>query len=223
MLCPNCKKEIPDGTQFCTECGANTSGNVTPVQKKKPITKKWWFWVIIAVVVIAVIGIAGGGGASTDTSSDSDNAVVEQNDDTTKATDETTIVAAEKNSDGKYYVGDVLKCGDVEITFKSAEKWTGYNQYLPPEAGNMIVRLEFDVVNNGTSDFDISYFNFNGYADNQAVELYYNDGDLSATLSAGRNTSGFVCFEIPENAAVFEAEYELNLFTEEKAVFVVEF
>ena len=222
MLCPNCKKQIPDGTQFCPECGANTAANVAPVQKKKPITKKWWFWVIIAVVVIVFIGIIGGGGNSSDAPVDSNNVVV-QDEETVKQTADETTVASASDSDGKYRVGDVAKCGDVEITFKSAEKWTGYSQYLPPADGNMIVRYEFDVVNNGSSDFTISYFSFNGYADNQSVEQYYEDDGLSATLSSGRTTSGYVYFEVPENTKSLEAELEVNLWTEEKAVFVVEF
>lgn len=224
MLCPNCKKEIPDGTQFCPECGVNVNGSVAPVKQKKPITKKWWFWVIIVVVVILFISIIGGGNDSTDTSVNSGDAVVEQSDGvtTTEKVAETTTTVSAGSSDGKYYAGDVLNCGDVSITFVSAEKWTGYNQYLPPENGNIIIRLSFDVVNNGTSDFAISYFDFNGYADNQSAEQYYTDNDLSATLSAGRNTSGYIYFEVPEDTKVLEVEYEVNFWTEEKAVFVVE-
>lgn len=88
MLCPNCKKELSFGVQFCSECGMNLNA---PIKKqKKSVTKKWWFWVIVAIAVIAFIGIAGGGD-SADTPADSDN-VVEQNDaeTTTKAQETTT-------------------------------------------------------------------------------------------------------------------------------------
>ncbi len=30
MLCPNCQKEIADGSKFCYNCGANLTGTATP-------------------------------------------------------------------------------------------------------------------------------------------------------------------------------------------------
>lgn len=220
MLCPNCKKEIPDGTQFCPECGAGVNVNAKPSKQKKPVTKKWWFWVIIVVVVIALISAVSSGDDSTDTNTDSDNAVVDQNDSetTTEIADETTTEAG----DGKYHVGDVLNDGDVTVTYVSAEKWTGYDQYSKPETGNMVVRIKIDVVNNSSEDYYIS--SFYCYANNSAASDYYFGDDTFSTLtvSAGRNASGYVYFEVPENAESIEIEYETNYWTDEKAVFVVE-
>lgn len=222
MLCPNCKKEIPDGTQFCPECGVGVNTNGKPAKQKKPITKKWWFWVIIVVVVIALISGVSGGDDSSDTNADSDNAVVEQNDSGT-----TTEIAAETTTeagDGKYHVGDVLNYGDVAITYVAAEKWTGYDQYSKPASGNMVIRIKIDVKNNSSSDYYISPYEFACYADNQpASEYWYADDELSTvTLSSGRSASGYVYFEVPENAESIEIEYETNFWTDEKAVFVVE-
>ncbi|MBQ8210719.1 MAG: DUF2116 family Zn-ribbon domain-containing protein [Clostridia bacterium] len=211
MLCPNCKKEIPDGTQFCSECGASVNASVK--KQKNPVTKKWWFWVIIVVVVIALFSAVSGGGDDADVSSDSGDSVVEQND------GETTTEA----DDGKYYVGDKITDNGVEITYVSAEKWTGYSQYSAPADGNMIVRIALEVVNNGTSDFGITMYDFNCYADNQAMSEYWNADDwISATVSSGRSASGYVYFEVPANAESIEIEYETNYWTDEKAVFVVE-
>ena len=216
MLCPNCKKEILDETQFCPECGAGVSSNGKSAKTKKPITKKWWFWVVIVVVVIALVSAVSGGNDSTDTNADSDNVVVEQND------DKTTETTTEAN-DGKYYVGDKLVENGVEITYVSAEKWTGYNQYSAPADGNIIVRIELSVVNNGSTDFAVTSYDFNCYADNQAMSEYWSADDwISATLSAGRSASGYVYFEVPEDAESVEIEYETNFWTEEKAIFVVE-
>lgn len=33
MICPNCKKEIPDGTKFCTYCGAKVTEESAPAQE----------------------------------------------------------------------------------------------------------------------------------------------------------------------------------------------
>ena len=66
--CPNCKKEIPDGAQFCSNCGANFAAQPQqpvsypvqqPAKQKKPITKKWWFWVIIVFVGLIIISSLG--------------------------------------------------------------------------------------------------------------------------------------------------------------------
>ena len=35
MFCPNCGKEIPDGSKFCPYCGANLEGNVTSQSSPK--------------------------------------------------------------------------------------------------------------------------------------------------------------------------------------------
>ena len=82
MLCPNCKKEIAEGVQFCPDCGANLSQK--PAKQKKPVAKKWWFWVLIVIVAIALISaVSGGGSDDSDTPANNDNVV--QSDETTTA------------------------------------------------------------------------------------------------------------------------------------------
>jgi len=63
MFCPNCGKEIPDGSKFCPYCGAKIA--VSPEQKKlakerreKTGRKKNSFLVLIPIVaVVIVLGI----------------------------------------------------------------------------------------------------------------------------------------------------------------------
>ncbi len=53
--------------------------------------------------------------------------------------------------------------------------------------------------------------------------MYYSDDeDLSATLSAGRSTSGYVYFTVPEDAQEIEVEYTTNYLTEDKITFLYE-
>lgn len=211
MLCPNCKKEIPEGTQFCPDCGAN----VQPAKKqKKPITKKWWFWVIIVVVLIGLISAIGGGSDEDSTPTGGESSSQSQDVSTTKASETTT----EKTT---FSVGDTVNDNNLAITYVSAEEWKGYDQYFGPEDGNKIIRLKFDFANNGDVDAFIS--SFYCYADNQAAKDYYGgDESLSTyTLSAGRTTSGYIYFEVPENAEEIEVEYEVNAWTDKKAVFAV--
>ena len=250
MLCPNCKKEIPDGSAFCSFCGANFGASAQPVNyaqpvyaappapAKKPVTKKWWFWVIIVVAVIAVIGIFSGGddtdsGSSdnitTSQSADADsNDIADTNDtaDTTTKAPATTTKAPEttKSDNNRYYVGDTIDANKLKIKFTSADVWYGYNQYLGPEAGNKIVRIKIDVTNDKTTDAYISMFEFTCYADNQvAGEYIYGDESFSTvTLSSGRSASGYIYFEVPEDAESIEVEYETNYWTGNKAILVVE-
>ena len=70
------------------------------------------------------------------------------------------------------------------------------------------------------SDTSISLFSFNCYADGYAADRYHGgEDDLSATLSAGRATIGYLYFEVPVDAEKIEIEYETNAFTEKKIYF----
>ncbi len=236
MLCPNCKKEIPDDSAFCSSCGTNFGApaqsvnyaqpvyTAPPAPAKKPITKKWWFWVIIVVAVIAVIGIFSGdddtdntpaGNVTTSQSADADS----------NNTADTTTKAPETTTKGnRYYVGDTINANNVEITYVSAEEWFGYDQYFGPSDGNKLIRIKIEVVNNGETDVYVSVYDFECYADNQtAAAYYYADDDYSSvTLSAGRSASGYIYFEVPEDAESIEIEYETDFWTDEKAILVVE-
>jgi predicted nucleic acid-binding Zn ribbon protein len=212
MLCPNCKKEIAEGVQFCPDCGANLSQK--PAKQKKSVTKKWWFWVLIVIVAIALISaVSGGGSDDSDTPANNDSVV--QSDETTTAAETTTVKI-------NFVPGDSVYDGKLKITYVSAEEWNGYNQYFGPKDGNKIIRLKFDFVNEGDTD---TYINsFDCYADNKATESYYSGDEslpLLEMLSAGRTTSGYVYFEIPENAENIEVEYEVNAWSDKKAIFEV--
>lgn len=100
---------------------------------------------------------------------------------------------------------------------------TGYNQYSAPKSGNKIIKLWFDVENNASADRYINFYDFNCYADGSAAEAYYSVvDDISLTLSQGRKGSGAVYFEVPVDAQNIEVEYEINIWNNTKAVFVVD-
>ena len=188
MLCPNCKKEIAEGVQFCPDCGANLSQK--PAKQKKPVTKKWWFWVLIVIVAIALISaVSGGGSDDSDTPANNDSVV--QSDETTTAAETTTVKT-------NFVPGDSAYDGKLKITYVSAEEWNGYDQYFGPKDGNKIIRLKFDFVNEGDTD---TYINsFDCYADNKATESYYSGDEslpLLEMLSPGRTTSGYIYYEVP--------------------------
>ena len=213
MLCPNCKKEIAEEVQFCPECGTNLSQKTA--KQKKPVTKKWWFWVLLVIVAIAFISIVSGGGSDEPDAPANNNSIV-QSDETTTSVPETTTIKT------NFVPGDSVNDGNLKITYVSSEEWNGYDQYFGPKDGNKIIRLKFDFVNEGDTD---TYINsFDCYADNKATESYYSGDEtlpIFEMLSAGRTTSGYVYFEVPENAENIEVEYEVNMWTDKKAMFEV--
>ena len=166
--------------------------------------------ILLEVVVLATFAFFAIG-------SSDDDATVSQGEGTTSSDTTTT------NTNVTVKVGDVLKTSNLEITYSKSGEYTGYSQYFAPANGNKIIFIELNAKNIGESDAYISYFDFNCYADDVAVEAYYGEDDgISATLSAGRSTSGKVYFEVPKDAEKIEIEYETDFWDEQKAIFVVE-
>lgn len=133
-----------------------------------------------------------------------------------------TTAAAQSEQKLTANVGDTLTTESLKITYTDCKDYTGYSQYSAPKSGNKIVCLSFSVENVGSTDRHISYFDFECYADDAAAEAYYAvDDGLSATLSAGRKTSGNVYFEVPKDAQSIEVEYGTDFWSGNKAIFVV--
>ena len=168
---------------------------------------------VLAVLMLFTICALGSGSDDSDT-----KAKVESG-------DGKTTTASEEKDEGpiKVKVGDTLNADGFKITFLSAGDFTDYNQYAGPKDGNKIIVLELECENTSNSDKYISTWDFDCYADNQAAEEYYWEGDdFSATLSSGRKTTGKIFFEVPADAKSIEVEYETDFWTDEKAVFVVQ-
>ncbi len=161
---------------------------------------------LVVVLVFAFFAIA----------SSSDEPTVTPGEESVEQTESVAV-----NKDTVVKVGDVLSANDLSITYVSCEEYTGYNQYLGPKEGNKIIRLYFNVENKGQTDRMISTYEFNCYADDVAMDLYYEDDCISATLSAGRKADGAVYFEVPVDAEVIEVEYETDFWSDGKATFEV--
>lgn len=119
-------------------------------------------------------------------------------------------------------VGEMLTTSNLEITFNETGNYTEYSQYSAPKDGYKIIYIDVSAKNIGESDAYISYYDFNCYADDVATDAYYlTDDGISATLSAGRQTTGRAYFEVPVDAESIEIEYETDFWSDKKAVFVV--
>ena len=208
-VCKSCGQEFAKNAKFCPHCGA---------KNKKPIFKKWWFWVIIALLFI-LIGSSGDDTDSENVANNTDSIASESTDNATSKIDKT-----ETPTKTEYYVGDILEDGNMKIVFMSSGDYTEENEFMQPADGKKYIYLQFAFENtSNNTDTSISFYSFECYADGYATEMHYGgNDDLSATLSAGRATTGYIYFEVPVDAEVIEIEYETNLFTEEKIRFIFE-
>ena len=97
------------------------------------------------------------------------------------------------------------------------------NEFMQPKEGNKFIKATFEFENISKDDQTVSSMvDFNCYADGYDMESrYFDDGDLSATLSSGKKTQGSVYYEVPVNAQEITIEYETNYFTQDKIIFDV--
>lgn len=199
-------------------------------QKKKGSCLKTALIVIAVIFVLLIlIGVIFGGGEESDVSSvnEAEETVVEDT-----GSDESGDVVSEdveESADSEevsnvFHVGDVVETDNLRITFVSAEQYQEENEFLQPKDGYEYWRFEFNFENISDTDQAVSsMMDWECYADNQNADQTWlvDDNGLDATLSPGRTTQGAVYFEIPEDAESIEIEYSVNLWTDERVVFVV--
>ena len=218
--CAACNAEIASTAKVCPQCGAKVE------TAKKPIFKKWWFWAII--VVILIVSVSGNGEDASSNEPTKIGTVGQLNSTTTPKPNTDTPIPTkpiETTAPIKtvYNVGDILMDGKMKIVFVSSGEHIEENQYNQPDEGYMYIFLKFAFENTSDkSDDTISAFSFKCYADGYAMDAYYGDEMLSATLSAGRATTGYVYFTVPVNAQEIEVEYTTNYFTSDKITFMYE-
>ncbi|MCC8168163.1 MAG: DUF4352 domain-containing protein [Clostridiales bacterium] len=204
-LCKHCKTEIPYSAKVCPNCRKRVKGG-----KLK--------WIIIIIVLLVIFAVATSGGSTNDgptkvgTVGDEDSTAGSNGDDTNTTEEVQT----------EYYVGDILMDGDTKIVYMASGIYE--DEYSEPDEGYQYIYLEFAFENTSDdTDTSISFYSFDAYADGYSADMYYGgDEDLSATLSAGRSTTGYIYFTVPEDAEEIEIEYTTNYFTEDKITFIYE-
>ncbi|MCQ2438713.1 MAG: DUF4352 domain-containing protein [Oscillospiraceae bacterium] len=132
-----------------------------------------------------------------------------------------TSKPAEKEA---YSVGDSVYDGDLELVYIRSGEYKEKNAYLRPKDGNKYIFLEFAAINHSSyEDYTVSDFDFECYAGGYACETYYGgENDLSASLSPGRSTSGFLYYEVPKDEEEIEIEYSGDIFSSKKIKFLYE-
>lgn len=228
--CPECGREISEMAKSCPHCGCpiqkstenkgsrskpkktHNSENRNEKPKKKGSCLKIVLIVLAALMVLIVlIGIIGGG---------EDKPVAEKTGEMEQESEQT----AEEEASDSFSVGDIVETDYMRITFVFADQYIEENEFMQPKEGYEYWRFEFNFENISDTDQTVSsMMDWECYADNQNVDQTWlvDDNGLDATLSPGRTTQGAVYFEIPEDAESIEIEYSVNLWTDERVVFVV--
>ncbi len=203
-ICKYCKTEIPKDAKICPNCRKKQKGGFLK-------------WIIIAIVLLVIISIISGGG------DDDTKKVGEVGSETTSETSSEDSSSQEATQD-IYHVGDILEDGNLQIVYMSSGTHVEDNEYLQPAEGKKYIFAQFAFINTSdSSDASVSFYSFEAYADGYNAEAYYGGEDnLSATLSAGRQTSGYLYFEVPEDAQDIEIEYTPNYLTNDKITFAFE-
>ena len=211
-LCKYCKTEIPKAAKVCPQCGR---------RQKKPVGL---IILLIFVVLIAFVISRGCGGSSDDgpkktgTVGSSEAPGTQAGSEASGKT-ESQAPGTEVPAQTTFAVGDIVEDGNLRIVYAAAGPYTEDNQFLQPAEGKRYIFLKFSFENIGTSDTSISGFSFEGYADGYTCDAYYGgEDDLSATLSPGRATIGYLYFEVPADAKQIEVEYTPNVFNSSKKI-----
>lgn len=203
-ICKYCCTDIPYAAKVCPNC-------------RKRVKRGKAKWIILAIIALFIL--IGMGGEETEIPEARTAAV-----DSEKPEEKNQQNTEKPIKKDKYCVGDVLLDGDMKIVYMSSGEYKEDNQFSLPEEGNKYIFLQFSFENTSVkNDASVSFYSFEGYADGYAVDMYYaSDDALSASLSPGRTETGYIYFEVPENAAEIEIEYIPNMFLDDKYIFVYE-
>lgn len=156
----------------------------------------------------------------TDTYTDTANAKdteSEKETDTSSQRDKSNVVATVK-------MGTTFENEGMKITVKSAEKWTYPDgEYYDAYDGYMYVRVLVMIENSNSEEKYGGSWDFDCYSgDIECHEEYYGENMLGTyeEIPSGQKIEGYIYYQVPENAKELQLDYETDLFTEEKAVFL---
>ncbi|MBR3381620.1 MAG: DUF4352 domain-containing protein [Clostridia bacterium] len=188
--------------------------------------KKWLKLALVVLIVSAFVlmALASGSSKTDNSGSNSHSETRTEKPDSSNETEETGNEATEEAQDKDIYkVGDTYQDKNLRMVYMASGVFESDNSYLQPDDGNVYIFLRFFVENIGSSDKNVSSFDFECYADGYNCDSFYSgDEALSATLSPGRTTTGCVYFEVPEKAEEVEVEFEADVWSSDKVKFAYE-
>jgi len=202
--CKECGEEISSDAKACPKCGKDSRNFF----KKHTI-----LCVIGIIIVILTISVAG-----SDNEADSKNTL------SASSENSQTITEVKKK---EYNVGEIYEDSDIAVKYVSKnENFTNISKYAEVKSGYKVIQATFEFENVGASDAYVYSGDFNCYADGYSCEEFYyiddlDDSSFGTTLSSGKKTKGNVYFEVPKDVKEITIEYEVDVWSSEKIVFVV--
>lgn len=189
----------------------------------------------ISVILLAscFLAIAAGSGSGTnetaskvgEVNSEDSSSSVSKNDERNESTnnDESKSDSESEKEElqDEYHVGDILQTKGLKIVYVESGEYISDNQFIQPKDGYKYIYIKLYCENTSDSDENISYYDFDCYADGYACDMKYSPDDLlSATMSPGRSTTGSVYFEVPVDSNDIQIEYEANFWSNKKINFI---
>lgn len=224
-FCANCGAEMANEAVVCVKCGAmvsgsaNTNTNVnTNTNGKKKGLPTWAIVLIIVgcvvlipliiLLVLFIIGYNSLKNVDIDEIEDKVNDYIKENSGSTKTGT----------------INDTLSDGEMKLTLTGAYMYDsigeGYFVETPKE-GKEYLLFFFDVENISNEEQYISYFDFDGYADDVSIDTtgIYREVDgteqLSATVAVGKKAKGYIAFEVDKTWKDFEVHYNNSIWNDD--------
>ena len=197
--CKYCQSDIDSKAKVCPKCG------------KKQGMKTWQIILIVIAVIVVIIGF-GSGNSNTN------------NESSIQANESTTTSTNVENKKIEVKVGENITTNSLKISYLELnDNFTDYSKYADIKSGYKIIKATFEFENISNIDQYVSSGEFNCYADGYDCESFYSVDDSSfySTLSTGKKAKGNVYFKVPITATEINLEYELNVWTSEKIIFIV--
>lgn len=127
----------------------------------------------------------------------------------------------------EYYLNETASVDKVDVTLTKYNESAG-NEFLYPTDGNVFLLCEFEIVNNSSSDLNISSLaSFTSYCDGYAVNLdlsaLSSDGNvksLDGTIAPGKKLSGYLAYQVPQNWQELEVNFKPNAWNDKSIKFI---
>ena len=213
-FCVNCGNQLDENASMCLNCGymiggnnnSSNNSNNSGDNKKKGLPT--WAIVLIVVGCVLLIPLIIFIAIFVFTFNAATNIIDEVKDKVENITESREIIGT---------IDDTLENDDIRITLNDVLMYSSLGDNTPA-AGKEYLVFFFDVENLDDESLYLSSYSFDGYVDGYSVQskfIYDSiDGyeEISSTLAPGKNTSGYVLFEVDTTWENLEIRYnEIDL------------
>lgn len=199
--------------------------NAMAEQKKKKKKKRLIIFGVIAAVIVVIIIASSGGSSSDDKNKVESVNGASQTQSADEKSDDSKSDESTASDNQKITAGHAITINnELKISYlKCDTNFKKYSKYATVGKGKKVISATFKIEN--VSDTDQYIDTINCYADDKKCDSFYSvedyDDPFFDSISAGRSIEGTVYFEVPSNAKNIELEFENNVWTNDKVVFVV--